>query len=160
MKQVVSMKVEYINPFIQGSQNVLSMVCGEGPTLGRLFIKNRPYAGLQVSILIKIFGDISGFVVFTMAIPTACLIASRMMAGMAVTELDDMSKSAISELGNMISGNVATIFSGMGNKVDISTPDFFTDAYIDGVPSGSEGIVCMPLQLSDGCIFEVDLSLA
>ncbi len=42
--------------------------------------------------------------------------------GMPVTELDDMATSAISELGNMIMGNAATIFSTKGIVIDITPP--------------------------------------
>ena len=41
-------------------------------------------------------------------------MASKMMMGMPVTALDDMSISAISELGNMIMGNAATILLNKG----------------------------------------------
>ena len=41
--------------------------------------------------------------------PVALQIASAMMMGMTITELDEMSKSAIAESANMILGNAATL---------------------------------------------------
>ena len=51
----------------------------------------------------------------------ACDIASKMIM-MPVTEMDDFAVSAISELGNMILGNAATIFSTQGIDIDITPP--------------------------------------
>ncbi|MNR47699.1 CheY-P phosphatase CheX [compost metagenome] len=39
-----------------------------------------------------------------------------------ITEMDEMGTSAISELGNMISGNASTILSNQGFTVDITPP--------------------------------------
>ena len=41
---------------------------------------------------------------------------------MPIAELDEMGQSAISELGNMISGNASTILYNQGVRVDITPP--------------------------------------
>jgi CheY-specific phosphatase CheX len=51
-------------------------------------------------------------------------IASGMMGGMQLAELDEISKSAISELTNMILGNTATILYNKGINIDITPPSF------------------------------------
>ena len=53
---------------------------------------------------------------------TAKFIASKMMMGMPVDELNDMAQSAISELSNMLTANEATNLTALGMEVDISTP--------------------------------------
>jgi hypothetical protein len=55
--------------------------------------------------------------VISLSKETALSVASLMMGGMLVTELDDLSKSAISELGNMIMGNTATILQAEGSAL-------------------------------------------
>jgi len=45
-----------------------------------------------------------------------------MMGGFQIDQLDEMSQSAISELGNMISGNATTLLYNQGVKVDITPP--------------------------------------
>jgi chemotaxis protein CheX len=37
------MNVEYINPFIEASQQVIQMMTGIKPTLGKVHLKNSPY---------------------------------------------------------------------------------------------------------------------
>lgn len=48
-----------------------------------------------------------------------------MMMGMPVEELDELSKSAITELSNMILGNAATIFYNRSIKMEITPPALF-----------------------------------
>ena len=52
---------------------------------------------------------------------TGPAVASAMM-GEPITELDDMSMSALGELANMITGNAATQLSAKGYECDISPP--------------------------------------
>lgn len=155
------MNADYINPFVQGSQNILNILCHERITLGNLFIKKPPYLCEEVSIVIGIIGEVTGNVIYNFKKQTACNIASKMMRGAIVEELDDISKSAISELTNMISGNVATVFSGKGINIDITTPKLFLyakDTSFDFIKEDSK-FICVPLVFANGDIFEVDILL-
>ena len=155
------MNAEYINPFVEGTQSTLNSVCGESPTLGNVFTKTHPYSIDAVSITVGIMGQIKGNVVFTMKSDVACFIASKMMFGMPLLELDDMSKSAVSEVGNMISGNVATLFSVKGILVDITPPSCQIDATPENFPFLKPDFeaVCIPFQFQDSKVFEIDIFL-
>ena len=155
------MNSEYINPFIQGAQNILNMICMEPTELGKLFTKKPPYISEQVAIIIGLTGQITGNVIFTMQYNVACSIASKMMMGMPVSELDAMSSSAISELANMISGNVATLFASNGIVLDITPPKFMVNATYESFSSVSKKslIICVPLMFSSGSVFEIDISI-
>ncbi len=74
-----------------------------------------------VNIIIGIVGALRGNVIFSIGPQTAKAIASTMM-GIAVDELDDMAKSALSELANMLTATAVTTFYSMGKPIDISTP--------------------------------------
>ena len=54
-----------------------------------------------------------------------------MMGGMAISELDEISKSAVSEMGNMIMGNASTIFAKKGISIDITPPSLLTGEKIE-----------------------------
>jgi chemotaxis protein CheX len=150
-----------INPFIQGAQMVLNTVCLELPKLGQVFVKKNPYTTMPVTVAISIIGDFVGEVVFNMDEEVGCFIASRMMGGFPVSALDEMSSSAVAEMANMISGNVATLFFGKGFKIDIKPPRFKRDPHANDFPLAGavEKIVCVPLQFADGHIFELDIIL-
>ena len=154
------MDASYINPFVQGAQKVFATICQETPTLGKVFVKPHPYAASDVSVAVDIFGAFEGEVVYSMSEDTGCFIVSRMMMGMPVDSLqDDMPKSAVSELGNIISGNVATIFAGREVVVDIKPPKLRFGAATAGFPMADKvpKIVCVPLKFQNGHEFQVDV---
>jgi chemotaxis protein CheX len=155
------MDAALINPFIQGAQMVLNTVCLELPKLGQVFVKKKPYSTSPVTVSIDIIGDFQGEVIFNMDEEVGCFIASKMMGGMPVDVLDEIPISAVSEMANMISGNVATIFSGKGFKIDIKPPRFKQNPTLSDFPliDMVEKVVCIPLKFADGHIFELDIVL-
>ena len=73
-------------------------------------------------IMLGVTGEMSGQVCIVFDLNVAKDIASRMMMGMPVDVIDDMAKSALSELGNMIMGNAATLLSNNNLRIDITPP--------------------------------------
>jgi chemotaxis protein CheX len=116
------MKAEYINPFIKASTEVLRTIVNVEFKTGAPYLKQSPLAPDNVMILVGITGEIRGQVTLSMKKQVAMDIASSMMMGMPVDELDEMSKSALSELGNMIMGNTATLLFNNGINIDITPP--------------------------------------
>jgi len=139
-----SMKVEYINPFIKASTEVLKMITQCEFTTGKPYIKNSPFEACNVMILLGITGEIRGQASLSMSEETAMAIASKMMMGMPVNELDEMAKSALSEMGNMIMGNAATLLFNDGVHVDITPPSLMVGQSIS-VSSGEMQTVGVPM---------------
>lgn len=156
------MNVEHINPFVQSAQAMIATVCADNAAMGKMFVKAAPYKCMGVAVTAGVSGDVSGFVVYTMEKPTAMGIASKMMGGMAVAALDEISSSALAELTNMISGSAASAFAGKSMKVSVSAPAFAqdpTDANFPFIKPDSK-ILCIPLTLSGGAVFEIDVLFA
>lgn len=151
------MKEEYINPFIKASTNIISEITGITPQLGKVYLKNTPYKSENILVLIGLTGKINGNVVITFSHETACKITSAMMMGMPVTEIDEMAKSAIGELCNMILGNTATIFSNNGVEIDITPPTILIGENMQ-LSIHKSVIICIPIMLDDGCKIEMDIS--
>lgn len=116
------MRVEFINPFIAAAFMVLENMGNTKVEKGKLSMKPSPIAGEGVNAIIGVTGDIKGQVLYSMGEETAKNIASAMMMGMPVTELDELCKSAISELGNMITGNAASELGNNGFNCNITPP--------------------------------------
>ena len=152
------MNVEYINPFIEASQSVFQMVTGENPGLGKVYLKNSPYSSDSVAIIVGITGKIRGQVVFSLSKNTAMGVASAMMCGMPVSELDEMAKSAISELANMILGNTATLLGSKGINIEITPPSMLIGDNIMISPTKMK-TVCVPLLMSGDKKIEIDISI-
>ncbi len=138
------MKVEYINSFIKASTEVLNNFVEDKFSVGRPYIRSNPFPTREIVIILGITGDIKGQAVFSLTEDMAKKIASGMMMGMPVEEIDEMAKSALSELGNMIMGNSATLLFNVGAKIDITPPSLVKGTSIEISSAGMETI-CVPL---------------
>lgn len=156
-RAIMSINVQYVNPFIQATQSVLEMVCQVKPTLGSLYVKESPFSGENVAIILGVVGDIKGQVIFTMKTDTGCYIASKMMMGMPVAELDEMAKSAISELTNMILGNTATLFFNNGMSIDITPPSLLMGDNMQ-ISTVKTKAICIPLQFEEHTM-EIEIAI-
>ncbi|HHW00988.1 MAG TPA: chemotaxis protein CheX [Clostridiaceae bacterium] len=116
------MDAKYINPFINSVSGVFaSLGLGEIAT-GNIFRKETFICRYNLTTILGISGSINGNVALSMPYDTAKKIASAMMMGMDVTEIDEMSVSALGELTNMICGQAATEFSLQNLVAEITPP--------------------------------------
>ncbi len=115
-------KAEVINPFLESARRVIEQLIQVSPSPGNLGVKNVELVDDHIWIMIGMTGQLSGNIVFGLNEQVALRMVSAMMGGFVLTEIDEMGKSAISELGNMISGNASTILSSQGIVVDITPP--------------------------------------
>ena len=154
------MNVEYINPFVEACRIVLKQVVHVEGNLGKIYVKTSPYTGSAVVIIVGLVGDLKGQAVLSLNGETAMEIASVMMGGMEVTELSDLSRSAVSELVNMILGTAASLLSQKKIKVDITPP---TMVLGDGVTISSDKTttICIPITWENGAkSIDLDISIA
>jgi chemotaxis protein CheX len=122
------MKAEYINPFLESARIVIEQMINIRPTTGQLGIKDVKFVEKYIWIQIGITGQMQGDIVFGLHEAVALKLVSAMMGGFVLTEMDEMGQSAISELGNMISGNASTMLYNQGVKVDITPPKIVQSA--------------------------------
>ena len=152
----MSINVEYINPFLMAATNINKDICQIDMQVGKPYVKQTAFADDSVIIMIGITGEMRGSVIIALTYNKALEIASKMMMGMPVTELDEMATSAISELGNMIMGNAATILSTKGVGIDITPPTLcrgnltITQSYTKNI--------CIPLS-GDDITIELDVAV-
>ncbi|MBO7335672.1 MAG: chemotaxis protein CheX [Lachnospiraceae bacterium] len=123
---MAAIRAEQINPFLMSARSVMQTVCGIDIKFGKIEKTDFKLDGDPMLIMLGITGELSGQACFVMSIEIAKKIASKMMMGMPVEEFDDMARSAISELGNMVMGNAATILSNNNVLIDITPPTIIT----------------------------------
>lgn len=150
------MKAEQINSFAEASQDIINQVTGCQINIGESYVKQAPYRGDSAVVLIGITGQLYGSVILSFSTNLACKIASIMMGGMSVPELDEIAKSAVAELSNMILGNAAANLYKIGITVDITPPTVFTGSNMSVSPTQGETI-SFPLKFDDGEVLEFDL---
>lgn len=151
------MKVEHINPFLQAAFDIINALGSFDLTKGKLILKKEPVPSYGVSVIVGVVGQIKGQVIYSMSEDTAKQLASAMMMGMPVTEFDEMAKSAISELANMITGNSGTNLSAQGYVIDISPPTLITGTGVH-ITTNIQQTIVVPIQSSVG-ILEINISL-
>ena len=144
------MKAEFINPFVTAAFSVLQTVLGETPSKGQIAVQSTSFTSEQVNVLIGVTGQAVGGVIFGMSLVTADRIASTMV-GTPIKSFDSLAASAISELGNMISGHALQGLSQAGFVCDIAPPTVFRGTKIQISTMSSPSII-VPLSLSHGMV--------
>ena len=151
------MKVEYINPFVAASFDILKAIGNYNPVKGKLVLKNKPTPSYGVSVIVGVIGQVKGQIIYSMSEDTAKHIASTMMMGMPVDTFDEMAKSAISELSNMITGNASTSLASQGLEIDISPPTLITGNSVT-ITTGTVQTIVVPVETEAG-VFEINIAL-
>jgi len=151
------MDVTFINPFIDAVMEVLPQLGFQNIVQTGLSLKSNKITVSGVVLTIGIVGEKKGNVVYVIDIEGAKQVASTMMMGMPVDEFDDMAKSAISELSNMLSANASINFSKLGINTDISIPSLMYGENIE-ISLNTNEVFCMEFDV-DGISFQVNIAL-
>lgn len=149
------MDVKYVNPFLGAILNIFPQFGITDIQKNKLSVKGKQISSKGVMIILGIVGDIKGNVIYVTTNDGARIIASAMMMGMPVEELDEMAQSAIAELTNMLTATAATNLSSDGININISTPalmygDFTANTY-------SEKTLCVEM-LVNNIPFDINIS--
>ncbi|MCY6355237.1 chemotaxis protein CheX [Clostridium sp. ZS2-4] len=151
------MDVRYINPFVNSILNVMPQLGFKEIKKQGISIKEKNIKSLGVMLNLGIVGDIKGNVIYCLDIEGAKKIASVMMMGMPVNELDDMAQSALSELSNMLTANASIIFSNDGININISTPTMIYGSDFEA-KMNTNSILCIGIEI-DGILIEMNIAL-
>jgi len=142
------MDVKLINPFVDAFLNIMPQLGFQEIKKQNISLKGKNLKSNGVMLNIGIVGDIKGNVVYCLDIEGAKKIASTMMMGFPVTELDDMAQSAISELSNMLTANASTNFSESGVNINISTPTLIFGNDFEA-KMNTDKVICIRILVDD-----------
>ena len=107
-------------PFLQATQHVFQLMLDLNDVHAEpLSEAAQCLDTLEVSIVVT--GDLTGQVVYSFPYET-CLNMVNIMSGMEISEVDEFVTSAISEIANIISGNVMTLLTDESVACDILPP--------------------------------------
>lgn len=113
------MSVKLYLPFLEATRSVFHLM------LDLSEISERPADSFVedkvMNIAIEVIGDLQGEVIYRFPCSTS-LNMVNIMSGMEVDSVDDFVTSAISEIANIISGNVLTMLAESDLKCDILPP--------------------------------------
>lgn len=150
------MDVNHINPVLEAFMTVLPQLGLADVQRKGVSLKGRYIESPGVMIIVGIVGDIKGNIIYGLTLDDAKKIASTMMMGMPVNEFDELAQSAISELTNMLTANVATNFSKDNIIINISTPTLMHGEFTAN--ASAEQVLCVEMGVNDNSI-QVYISL-
>lgn len=115
------MDVNLINPFIGAISGVFPQLGFPSVNRKGLALSQKKLSLNGIVLNLGIIGEKSGNVIYNISETDGKKIASTMM-NTNISVLDDMAKSAISEMSNMLTANSTIGLSDIGINVDISVP--------------------------------------
>ena len=143
------MRVEYINPFVEAANNILSEVLAGEVNRGDLYLKSTSMPVMGVATLVGLAGDVEGRVLFDMSMDK--------MNGEELTEFDELVKATITEVANMITGQAVTKLHDLGFKFDLTPPSLFTGEKMEVSDHEVEALI-VPMLTEQGKI-EVNVAI-
>jgi len=152
------MRVEFINPFSEAAFNILKEVGCSNVKRGQISLKPTTVSIMGVAVLVGLAGDVEGRVLIDMNRATALHVAST-MNGENFPEFDEMAKSTIQELANMITGQAVTRLHDLGFKFDLTPPAIFTgeNMVVSSPPFSNMEALIVPMELGTDLRIEINV---
>ncbi|MDR2006390.1 MAG: chemotaxis protein CheX [Acidaminococcales bacterium] len=135
------MDVKILLPFVEAVANVLPQMGFQSVARSGLKVTKGMVGNNGVLVNIGLVGMLAGNVIYNITADSAKNIASKMMMGAPVSELDAMAQSAVCELGNMLAANAAIALEALGVQIDISPPGLIIGSSFTAPDPGAKGIV-------------------
>ncbi len=149
------MRVEFIEPFVKAGLQVITTYIGAPLSRGPLSVRRSSFASADVNIVAGVSGDVSGSAIYAMPLETALNLASSMM-GEIVHTMDELSWSAIAELGNIITGHATRLLYEAGLNCHMTPPTVLRGANIE-ISTEVHALV-VPLDTPSGR-FEINVAI-
>lgn len=153
---MAGISANHVNPFLIAAITILKEACHIDAKVGKPSLEGTRGKSDTIAININLTGEMQGQAMIAFDNATACDIASKMCM-MPITQMDELSQSAICELGNMIMGNAATVFSTQGTLIDITPPTLIRgDIMFNSVYTSS---ICVPILYEDNKVIEIHVAV-
>ncbi len=120
----MKINAKFVNPFIDAGMNVVKQIAGIDVRRGHLSYKGKPEPSYGVSIIIGVYGFLTGQVVYSMKTEVADKLVDKMLgSSKSPQERKILYVDTLGELANMITGNATGILSAKKDlELKITTP--------------------------------------
>ena len=151
------MDVKFINPFLEGTVEVLTKMAFVNPKPGKPYLKKNNLAKGDVSGIIGITGTIRGSLALSFSTGSILKIVSNML-GEEITLINGDIRDAVGEITNMVSGAARKRIEAMGYSLSASIPTVVSGKehsimHVMGGPS-----IVIPFEMEEGS-FVVDVCM-
>src|ERR1700690_3544677 len=124
-RELKSMKMELIQPFINAADAGLSQGLQGSTQVGNLAMEEDAYRRKGVAGMVALSGDIEGRIILDLEPQTALRVASH-YAGAELPESDGLIKETIFELANQVVGNAVSALNDQGFHFRVHPPVLLT----------------------------------
>jgi len=115
------MDVQFINPFLEGTAEVLKTMAMVEPTVGKPYVKTDNHAKGDVSGIIGLTGSARGSLALSFSEKSILMIVSNML-GETYADINDQVRDAVGEITNMISGVARKKLESQGYNILAAIP--------------------------------------
>jgi chemotaxis protein CheX len=113
--------VNFLNPFLEAVREVMQAELNASVQPGVPTVSKSSLTTSDLAVVVGLGGQVRGVVLYEMSEATGLAMVSRVL-GQKLTELDDLAKSGVSELGNVITGRASVHLTRAGYDARISVP--------------------------------------
>jgi chemotaxis protein CheX len=150
------MRIEYINPFVEASFDILNEVLNTNVKRGQLYLKKLGESMKGVAVVVGVIGKLKGRIVFDLAEDTAIKIASK-LNGEEFTTFNEMARSTISEIANMITGRSVTKLEKDKLNFSFTPPTLITGENLNVYEYSDMEALIIPIDTGFG-IIEINIA--
>lgn len=150
------MKAEYVNPFLNGTVNVLKTMAFVDPKPGKPYVKKDKKAVGDISGVIGLTGSTRGAVVVSFSRECAMKVVSSMM-GEQYADLTDEVRDAVGEITNMVSGDARRALAELGANFEAGIPTVVVGKGHEITTMGQGPCLAIPFKI-DGHDLTVEIS--
>lgn len=150
------MRIEYINPFVEAAFDILNEILATTVKRGQLYLKKLGEGMKGVAVVIGVTGSLQGRIVFDMTEDTALKIASK-LNGEEFKDFNDMARSTIGEIANMITGRSVTKLEKEKMSFNFTPPTIITGENLNIFEFAGMEALIIPLDTNIG-IVEINIA--
>ncbi len=144
------MNVRFLNPFLDAAHQVLQAETGLTVSKGQIELEKSALTTEDITVLISLIGEVQGVVLYGLSERTGLEIVARMM-GQQFEVFNDLARSGIAEMGNVITGRASIFLAEGGLEATISPPTVIEGAGAE-VSTVDFSRVVVPLETEAGTI--------
>ena len=147
---------QHIDSFVKAAHQVIEMMLSPTVEAGKPFFNEDPLTKYDICVVVGVLGDLQGQVICGMNKNTAKNIIKKMLYYDAM-EIDEMGKSALCELKNIIVGTASTNLSLIGYRCTITPPLFLMNGNVPDFLKHIHTSLTIPIKTDFG---DIDMNVA
>ncbi len=119
----MKINAKHVNPFVEAAMKVVNQIAGIEVRRGHLSYKAKVEPSFGVSIIIGIYGFLTGQIVYSLDGQLAERLVDKMLSGKSPQEKKILFLDCLGEVANMITGNATALLNQRRDQIlNITTP--------------------------------------